>query len=87
MGIPLNTWNEDGLCKTVARFGELVSIAKETVKMENVQCARVPIRTINSYAKAKINGTIYDVRVAEEILRGLRCCHIQQTMEDSDDDQ
>lgn len=75
-GVSLNAWNKEGLQKMMARFGTMILIADEIVTMENVQYARVLVRTssinpVNSFMKIKINGLICDVRIVEEIMGGV----------------
>lgn len=45
-GVPLNAWNEDGIRKTLARFGTLISMVDEIKEMANLQYARALVRTL-----------------------------------------
>lgn len=89
MGMPLNAWNVEGFRKILLRYGSLISVADETQTMENLQYARVLIRTasvkpINEFFKAKVNGVEYDIRIMEEICGG--CRHMQELKNVVDDD-
>ena len=69
--IPIPLWNRDCLSKVVGEAAELVSIDEATEQWENLECARIQIRVLNSrkveVSKGfRINGQIYNISINEE---------------------
>ena len=83
LGIPINIWNKEGIGKVAARFGEVVMVAESSLKLDNIQYARALVRTashkpIDAFMKMKVNRSMYNVRVFEEVVVGTQCCHKEQ---------
>ncbi|XP_020228107.1 uncharacterized protein LOC109809260 [Cajanus cajan] len=91
-GVPLQLWNEECLGQVVGELGTVVGIHRDTLELNEVNSARVLIRTgsarfINSHKLVKINGERRQIRLVEEVVSkrtGCNCWFLRNNFTDSE---
>jgi len=91
-GLPLNLWSRQNLESIVSMVGTLVEIDKYTLEMEELEYARVLIkfpvaREVQWTNCMKINETMCQIVIEEEIVINMKKDYIGEWENHSDDDE